>query len=127
MLEAETMRANPFRSYGPPQLNASHDASLAYAKTVTERPLPEPYPQKHEQPVGVAFVPSEITFDGTFLPASRMIQVNSGTYAGKVFTQLDRPTHWLLVLEKISRKERRTCDNDAKTMVTLSAVSNSDF
>jgi hypothetical protein len=36
-----------------------------------------------------------------------------------------------MVLETISRKERRkqrrTCDNDAKTMVTLSAVSNSEF
>jgi hypothetical protein len=130
MLQPDKMRTNPFTSYGPLQLNACHQALLAYAETVKEKLLPEPYPQKHVRPL-MAFVSSEITFHGTFLPASRVIRVNSGPHSGKAFTQLDRPTHWLLVLDKVSRKtrrkERRAHENEAKSLITSSAVSNSEL
>lgn len=79
----EPMRVNSSRIPSPTQLSEMHDALLAYAEHVPRPTLSEP-PNMCVRP-RMTFQPTEIQFDGTFLPTSRRVRVDSGPYAGKSF------------------------------------------
>jgi hypothetical protein len=138
LADPERMSTRPTRTFGAPQINAAHDLFLEaifpkansvhheeLCEGLLEKTQPEPYPATCVRQ-DIAFTASKISFSGTHLPAERLLRVDSGEHTGKHFTHSKSPKHWILLVDRETKKKRlarsKVLDNQADTFVKLLPV-----
>jgi hypothetical protein len=135
-LEPEMMKTSPASDYSPGQIDSIHEALLAYSEAVSERPLPEPYPNRVvRQPI--PFIPSEARFAAVFKPgktrtlrgglkiyspAELFVTEGHPDFAGKIIRETTG--RFILEVGKVKATERKKFINRARAEVKRDRLRN---